>query len=170
MELQVRISYGTAEMLELLKASYEKSSGVKFTKGEVLSKAILDTYDVWQETEWHKILNVQINFDEEYKITPGAQRPKFQIANSIEPKIEELKGIIKKSVDAKYVTSGAAIKFVLKLAAYQIQNKNSISTESIIFKVLSEFKQKEISTETEAILETFVNELMVKLEVNDLLQ
>ena len=35
MELQVRVAYETAEMLEQLKEYYERKSGVKYSKGEV---------------------------------------------------------------------------------------------------------------------------------------
>lgn len=87
MELQVRVAYETAEMLEQLKEYYERKSGVKYSKGEVLSRAILDTYDLWDEIEWTN-LKVEI---EEREVAPGALRPKFQVSVDIEDKIRELK-------------------------------------------------------------------------------
>ncbi len=168
-ELQVRIAYETAEMLELLKEYYQEHNEINFTKGEVLSKAILDTYDTWKETDWNKILNLPITLDKEYEISSGALRPKFQISKNIEPKIEELKKMIQKSVNTNYVTIGSAIKFVLRLAIYEFQNKNDISVETVIFEILDSFDQKDISAETKNVLKEFVNEIMIKLEVNDLL-
>jgi hypothetical protein len=169
MELQVRIAYETAEMLELLKEYYQEQNEINFTKGEVLSKAILDTYDLWKETDWNKILGLPITINKDYEISPGALRPKFQISNNIQHKIIELKQIIQQSVGAKYVTIGAAIKFVLRLAIYEHQNKNDVSTESVIFDTLGKFMQSEMSHETKEVLRKFVNEVMTKLEINDLL-
>ena len=169
MELQVRIAYETAEMLELLKEYYQEQNDINFTKGEVLSKAILDTYEMWKETDWNKILRLPITIDKDYEISPGALRPKFQISSNIEPRITELKKIIQQSVGTKYVTIGAAIKFILRLAIYEHQNKNGVSTESVVFNTLDKFMQSEMSNETKEALKKFVNEVMTKLEVNDLL-
>lgn len=63
MELQVRIAYETAEMLELLKEHYQKQNGINFTKGEVLSKAILDTYIDWKKIDWSKTLSLPIKIE-----------------------------------------------------------------------------------------------------------
>ncbi|WP_010651667.1 hypothetical protein [Oceanobacillus massiliensis] len=169
MKLQVRIAYETAEMLELLKEHYQEQNEINFSKGEVLSKAILDTYDMWKETDWNRILGLPITIDKNYEISSGALRPKFQISVNIEPKITELKKIIQQNVGAKYVTIGAAIKFVLRLVIYELQNKNNVSTESVIFDTLDKFTQNNMSTETKETLKNFVNEVMTKLEVNDLL-
>lgn len=169
MEVQVRIAYETAEMLELLKEYYQEQNKINFSKGEILSKAILDTYDMWKETDWNKILGLPITIDKDYEISSGALRPKFQISKNIEPMITELKQIIQQNVGAKYVTIGAAIKFVLRLAIYELQKKNDVSTESVIFDTLDKFMQNDMSTETKEMLEKFVNEVMTKLEVNDFL-
>lgn len=141
MELQVRIATETAQMLELLKEHYQKKNGIVFTKGEVLSKAIIDTYDEWTEIDWSKTLSLLPKNEilERYEISSGSLRPKFQISNSIESKIDELRRIIKRSVDARSVTIGATIKFVFIQAIYEIQHESAISVETVVNDTLDLF-------------------------------
>ena len=169
MELQVRVAYETAEMIEMLKEYYQKQNGINFTKGEVLSKAILDTYDDWKEIDWSKTLNLPITIEKKYDINSGSQRPKFQLSNGIDSKIDELRIIIKQSVDARSVTIGAAIKFVLRQAIYEIQHEDTFSIESVVNDTLDEYLVKELSDETKEILQKYTDEFLTKLEVNDLL-
>ena len=169
MELQVRIAYETAEMLEFLKEYYQGKEGINFTKGEVLSKAIMDSYDQWKEINWGKTLSLPINLDKEYEINAGAQRPKFQLSNSFEEKIDELRTIIKQSVDARSVTIGAAIKFVLQQTIYDIQNDDNISIENVITEVLEQYIASNLSVETKETLQKYTDSLITKLELNDLL-
>lgn len=169
MELQVRIAYETAEMLELLKEYYKEKNGINFTKGEVLSKAIIDTYDDWKEIDWSKTLSLPIKIEKEYEIHSGLQRPKFQLSNNVESKIEELRTIIKQNVDARSVTIGAAIKFVLRQTIYEIQHENTVSVESVVNNTLDNYLAEELPKETKEILQKFTDELLTKLEVNDLL-
>ncbi|CAI3521629.1 hypothetical protein CIRMBP1286_01941 [Enterococcus cecorum] len=169
MELQVRIGYDTAEMLEFLKEHYQKQNGINFTKGEVLSKAILDTYDEWKEIDWSKTLSLPIKITKEYNLNSGSLRPKFQLADDLDSKIDELRTIIKQSVDASSVTIGAAIKFVLRQAIYKIQHEDIFSIESIVNDTLDEYLAKELPDDIKEILRKYTDELLTKLEINDLL-
>lgn len=169
MELQVRIAYETAEMLELLKEYYQEKNGVAFTKGAVLSKAILDMYDDWKDIDWSKTLSLPIKIEKKYDINSGSLRPKFQISNNIEPKIDELRTIIKQSVNAKYVTIGAAIKFALRQAIYDIQHEDTYSIENTIHDTLEIYLSMELSDEIKEILEKYTDDLLTKFEINDLL-
>lgn len=169
MELQVRIAYETAEMIELLKEYYQEQNGINFTKGEVLSKAILDTYDDWKEIDWSKTLSLPIKIKKKYEINSGSQRPKFQLSDSIDSKMDELRTIIKNSVDVRSVTIGAAIKFVLRQAIYEIQYEDTISIESVVNDTLDEYLAKELSENVKEILQKYTDGLLTKLEVNDLL-
>lgn len=168
-ELQVRITYETAEMLELLKEYYKDKEGINFTKGEVLSKAILDTYDDWKEIDWQQTLRLPITIEKEYAINAGAQRPKFQLSNNVAAKMETLRTIIKQSVDARSVTIGAAIKFVLRQTIYEIQHGNTISVEQVINDTLERYLSDDLSSDTKNILQKYADELLTKLEINDLL-
>ena len=166
MELQVRVAYETAEMLEQLKEYYERKSGVKYSKGEVLSRAILDTYDLWDEIEWTN-LKVEI---EEREVAPGALRPKFQVSVDIEDKIRELKKIITAYLELnKLITLGATFKYVFKLALYQIQSSDTPSVEKILFQTMKEFSDSEYSKETINAINDFVDEIMLKLEENEVI-
>lgn len=169
MELQVRIAYETAEMLELLKEHYQKQNGINFTKGEVLSKAILDTYIDWKKIDWSKTLSLPIKIEKKYDIKSGSQRPKFQLSNSVGSKIDELRTIIKQSVDARSVTIGAAIKFVLRQVIYKIQHEDIVSIESVVNDTLDEYLAKELPDDIKKILQKYTDELLTKLEINDLL-
>lgn len=170
MELQVRIAYETAEMLEFLKEHYQNQNGINFTKGEVLSKAILDSYDDWTEIDWNKTPDPQIDVKEfEDKITNGSLRPKFQLSNSIDAKIDELRTIIKQSVGVRSVTMGAAFKFVLRQAIYEIQHEDIFSIERVVNDTLDEYLAKGLSDDKKEILQKYTGELLKKLEVNDLL-
>ena len=170
MELQVRIAYETAEMLELLKEYYQEKNGIKFTKGEVLSKAILDTYDDWKVIDWSKTLGLPIKIEKEYEVNSGSQRPKFQLSNNVDSKIEDLRTVIKQNIDARSVTIGAAIKFVLRQTIYGIQHENTVSVESVVNDTLDNYLAKELPKETKEILQKYTDELLTKLEVNDLLK
>lgn len=166
MELQVRVAYETAEMLEQLKEYYERKSDVKYSKGEVLSRAILDTYDLWDEIEWTN-LKVEV---EERQVSPGALRPKFQVSVDIEDKIRELKKIITAYLELnKLITLGATFKYVFKLALYQIQSLETPSVEKILFQTMNDFSDSEYSKETINAINNFVDEVMLKLEENELL-
>lgn len=169
MELQIRIAYETAEMLEQLKAIYQKQNNINFTKGEVLSKAIMATYDQWGETEWDKVLSLPVKIDQSDAVSAGALRPKFQIANDIETKITELKENIRVGVGANFVKNGAAVKFVLRLALYTLQNGRVVSVESVISDTLDHFVEVEESAEMKTTLQKFAAEVVNQLELNDLL-
>ena len=56
MELQIRIAFETAEMFEQLKEYYQETTGINFTKGDVLVKAINDTYVSWEEVKWVNLI------------------------------------------------------------------------------------------------------------------
>jgi len=169
MELQIRIAYGTAEMLEFLKEYYEKNNGISFTKGDVLSKAVVDTYDDWKYIDWTKTLSLPISINKDYKLSAGSQRPKFRISNNIKLKLDELQNIISSSLDVKYVQIGALIKFLLRQVIYEIQKSDDVSVENVINYVLDEYLKSEISSDTKESLKKFTNDLLVKLEINDLL-
>ncbi|MCI5761831.1 MAG: hypothetical protein MR028_05305 [Ligilactobacillus agilis] len=169
MELQVRIAYETAEMLEELKEYYQKQSGINFTKGAVLTKAILDTYDDWKEIDWSKTLSLPIKITKEYNLKSGSLRPKFQLEDNLDSKIDELRTIIKQSVDARSVTIGAAIKFVLRQVIYEIQSDDSNSIENVVNNTLDDYLSKELSDQMKEILKEYTDELLTKFELNDLL-
>jgi len=48
MELQVRISLETAEIIEELKERYELEQKMRFTKSSVLMKSVNDTRSFWE--------------------------------------------------------------------------------------------------------------------------
>lgn len=169
MELQVRIAYETAEMLEELKGYYQKQNGINFTKGAVLTKAISDTYDEWKEIDWSKTLSFPIKMSKEYNITSGSLRPKFQLEDDLDSKIDELRTVIKQSVDARSVTIGAAIKFILRQAIYDIQSSDNNSVENIVNDTLDNYLSKDLSNEAKEILRKYTDDLLTKFETNDLL-
>ena len=41
MELQIRIAFETAEMFEYLKEYYQETTGINFTKGDVLQRLLM---------------------------------------------------------------------------------------------------------------------------------
>lgn len=171
MEIQVRIAIETAQMLELLKQNYQAENEINYTKGEVLSKAINDTYDNWDHIDWNrtlKLMPLKTNLDE-YEINAGSLRPKFIIANSIATKLDELREKIKLKVGARSVTIGAAIKFIFIEAIYAQQHATTVSVTTVITETLDAYLANDPSTTTKAILEKYTNQLLTKLELNDLL-
>ena len=109
MELQIRIAFETAEMFEQLKEYYQETTGINFTKGDVLVKAINDTYDSWEEVKWE---NIKINI-KSYDLPQGALRPKLQIPFETEEKLIQLKRILTNYLELnKIITTGAAIKYL----------------------------------------------------------
>lgn len=170
MELQVRIAYETAEMLEFLKDHYQEQNGIKFSKSEVLSKAILDSYDDWTEIDWNVTLNLPIDVKKfKDKITNGSLRPKFQLSNSIDTKIDELRTIIQKSVGARSVTIGAAIKFVLHQIIAEIQSSDDGSVEKVVNATLDSYLAKDLPDETKIIVKKYTDELLENLKSKNLL-
>ncbi|MDF7665169.1 hypothetical protein [Bifidobacterium sp. ESL0745] len=168
MELQVRLADDTAKMLKMLKEKYEKENGIKFSKGEVLSKAINDTYGSWSKTDWKTIAQAKVPLPQKNP-TQSEKRPKFQVSNTVKSKIDELEEGIRKNVDASYVTTGAAIKFVLKLAILQAQKDNDVSVGSIIDNTLANTLKKTTDRETKKALEKFADEVKTRLKIADLL-
>lgn len=166
MEIQVRIAYETAEMLEQLKDYYEKKSDINFTKSEVLSRAVIDTYELWKDTDWNNI-NVEVK---EFNLLNGSLRPKFQISLDIEEKINELKKIITNYLElGKIITVGATFKYILKLALSQIQKKEKITVDKILFETLNEFEKKNYPPEIMLIINSYFDKVMLKLEENNLI-
>ena len=110
-------------MLEMLKEYYQEQDGINFTKAAVLTKANLNTCDDWKNIDWSKTLSLPIKITKQYNFNSGLLRPKFQLEDGLDSKIDELRTIIKQSVDAKSVTIGAEIKFVLLQELYEIQLK-----------------------------------------------
>lgn len=171
MELQVRIAYETAQMLEFLKDHYQEQNGIKFSKSEVLSKAILDSYDDWTEIDWNKTPHSQIDEKEfKDKITDGSLRPKFQLSNSIDTKIDELRSIIKPSVGARSVTIGAAIKIVLRQVVAEIQASDDCSVEKVVNATLDSYLAKDLPDETKEMLQKYTDELLENLDSKKLLK
>ena len=116
--------------------------------------------------EWTN-LKVEI---EEREVAPGALRPKFQVSVDIEDKIRELKKIITAYLELnKLITLGATFKYVFKLALYQIQSSDTPSVEKILFQTMKEFSDSEYSKETINAINDFVDEIMLKLEENELI-
>ena len=130
---------------------------------------VSDTYIDWKKIDWRKTLSLPIKIEKKYDINSGSQRPKFQLSNSVGSKIDELRTIIKQSVDARSVTIGAAIKFVLRQAIYKIQHEDIVSIESVVNDTLDEYLAKELPDDIKEILQKYTDELLTKLEVNDLL-
>lgn len=166
MELQVRLAYDTAQMLEQLKEYYELQLDITFTKSDVLSKAIIDTNNLWGEVEWDNL-----DFDiKEFDITKSALRPKLQVSKEIEDEIKSLRKILSNYLGLeKFVTIGVAIKYVFRLALNQIQQEKSISANKILFETLKMYLKKEYSEDQKKILNEFVDEVLFKLEDQELL-
>lgn len=166
MELQIRMAYETALMLEQLKEIYQQDMNISLTKSDVLSKAIIDTCDLWEETEWEDLV-VEVK---KYDISQSALRPKLQVSNEVEEKINYLRKILSIYLGLqKYVTLGVAIKYVFRLAINQIQTNNEISINKILFETIEEHLEKEYSDEQKKILTDFVDEILLKLEKYKLL-
>lgn len=166
MEIQVRIAYETAEMLEQLKEYYEKTNDINFTKSEVLSRAVIDTYSLWKDTDWNNI-NVEVK---DFDLLNGSLRPKFQISLDIEEKINELKKIITNYLELeKIITVGATFKYILKLALSQIQKEEKITVDKILFETLNEFEKNDYPPEIMLIINSYFDKVMLKLEENNLI-
>lgn len=169
MELQVRLAYETAEILEMLKKIYETENGVSFSKGSVVSKAVIDNYALWQEMDWNFIREVPLTVESNDNITAGALRPKLQISTAVNNKLQELQELIKVSVGAQYVKMGAAIKFVLRLALYEYQSDTKQTVETIVSGTLTEYLERDIDDNVKKVLSEYTQELLLNLEKDDLI-
>ncbi len=166
MELQIRIAYQTAEMFEQLKEYYQETIGINFTKGDVLTKAINDTYDLWEEVKWENI-NICVK---SYDLPQGALRPKLQISFEIEEKLIQLKKILTNYLELnKIITIGAAVKYVLRIAINQIQSDDKPSVDRIIFDTMKKYLKQDYSEETKKAINDYVDEVMICLEKEQLI-
>lgn len=164
MELQVRLSYETAQLLEQLKEEYEDSMGIKLTKSDVLMKSVADTVSMWENTDWE---NLEIT-RRDYDITKSSLRPKFQISNETNENIEKLRKILSTYLGLqRYVTLGVAIKYVLNLSLYNLTKENEVTINTLLYETVREFEENE--KDELKILHEFVNEFLLKLEKNDML-
>lgn len=161
MEVQVRLSYKTALMLEQLKEYYEKSMGVTLTKSDVLSKAIMETFNLWDETDWRELeIDVQ-----QCEITQSSLRPRLQISDDNEEKINYLRKSISIYLGMqKFITLGVAIKYIFELALSQIQFSSEMSMNEILFETLKEYLVKDYSEKEKKILSNFVDEVLLKYD------
>lgn len=165
MEIQVRIALKTAQMFEQLKLCYQKELDLTLTKGEILSKAILNTSDLWDEADWS---NLDVNITE-LDVTKGALRPKLQVSYDIEEKLNELRNILTNYFDLnKPMTIGAVIKYALELELHRIQYSQKVTVTKVLNEVLTQFLDKEDS-ENNKLLNRFTNKILLELENNDLL-
>lgn len=166
MELQIRIAFETAEMLEQLKEYYQEKIGVNFTKGDVITKAIDDTYDLWAEVQWD---NIDINI-KSYDLPQGALRPKLQISFETEEKLTQLKRILTNYLELnKIITIGATIKYLLRVAINQIQRTDQPSVDIILFDIMKKYLMKDYSEETKKAISDYVDEVMIVLEKDELI-
>lgn len=166
MELQIRIAFETAEMFEQLKEYYQETTGINFTKGDVLVKAINDTYDSWEEVKWE---NIKINI-KSYDLPQGALRPKLQIPFETEEKLIQLKRILTNYLELnKIITTGAAIKYLLRIAINQIQSIDIPSVDSILFDIMKKYLRQDYSEETKKAINDYVDEVMIFLEKEQLI-
>ena len=71
MDLQVRLSYDTANLLETMKVIYEEQSGVFFSKGDVVSKSLNDYYHLYPAIDWKQYSRKDFNIKNK-ELTQGA--------------------------------------------------------------------------------------------------
>lgn len=166
MDLQVRLSYDTANLLEEIKKIYEKSNGIYFTKGDVVSKAMNDFYDLYESIHWSKYSTMIIKIKDN-NIAQGALRPKLQLSKESYDKIVDMKNrILKESLDVRHVTFGVVVSLILKLAYTQINN--NIEKKGVEDIILSEM-EKYISNETAEvtdIIKDYTKEIIESLNNN----
>ena len=166
LELQIRIAFETAEMLEQLKDYYQETLGINFTKGDVITKAINDTYDLWKEAKWD---NLDVNI-KNYDLPQGALRPKLQISFEIEEKLIQLKRILTNYLELnKVITIGATIKYLLRLTINQIQKPDQPSVDIILFDIMNKYLMKDYSEETKKAINNYVDDVMIALEKDELI-
>ena len=166
MELQIRIAFETAEMFEYLKEYYQETTGINFTKGDVLTKAINDTYDLWAEVKWE---NLEVHI-KSYDLPQGALRPKLQIPFEIDEKLLQLKRILTNYLELnKIITTGATIKFLLRIAINQIQSADRPSVDSILFNIMKKYLRQDYSEEAKKAINDYVEEVMICLEKEELI-
>ncbi|KRL04909.1 hypothetical protein [Liquorilactobacillus hordei] len=137
MEYQVRISYETAEILENLKDIYETKEGIHFSKSDVLMKAISDNRALWNDVSWKDII-VKRN---KKNIVSSSLRPKFDVSKDTSNDIEYLKKILPKCLDSRSVTYGVVIKYILKIALFELQKKEP----KTIREMIEFFEEKHLS-------------------------
>jgi len=146
MELQVRISLETAEIIEELKERYELEQKMRFTKSSVLMKAVNDTRSLWEKTAWQDV-NIQLK---KRAVAPNSVRPKFDVSVDVDNDLKYLKNYLPNYLGTRSVTIGVVIKYVLRLALSNIQmNDNESRTVS---EMINQVKDKylEIATTNES--------------------
>ncbi|MFL2125072.1 hypothetical protein ACEN4K_09045 [Marinilactibacillus psychrotolerans] len=160
MNLQVRISIDTALILEELKDAYQKSMGINFSKSDVLIKAVNDTFNEWHTTSWNN-LSVKTK---KHEISDGALRPKFSLPYEIENKIIYFKEILPKQLTSRSVTLGVCIKYILKLALFNIQKDKANTINEIIESSAAKYQSNEYSNETKSAIKDYMDSILVELE------
>lgn len=159
-EFQVRISVETAEIIEELKARYEAEQQIKFTKSDVLMKAVNDNESSWEETKWE---NIEIQVPKK-AITPSATRPKFDISPNVDNQLKRLKAYLPSYLGTRSVTLGVAIKYAVKLALFNLQmNDNKVCTYS---KMVNQVKEKYFAIATSTAEKNILNDALTEIEFN----
>lgn len=159
-ELQVRISVETAEIIEELKARYEADQQIRFTKSDVLMKAVNDNKSSWEDTKWE---NIEIELSKR-SIAPSATRPKFDISPDVDNYLKKLKAYLPNYLGTRSVTIGVAIKYAVKLALFNFQkNDDKVFTYS---EMISQIKEKYLAVATSTAEKSILNEALAEVEFN----
>ena len=137
MDLQLRISIEAAYLLEKLKLSYEEA-GVFYSKGDVVTKAIDDSYSMlseFTEEEWIQLNQLKVSIGDYTQPSKGATRPKLVITNDAYECLLKLKTIITNALGLRNVTMGVVIKLLLKHAFFN--DGSEVNSSKRVISVLS---------------------------------
>ena len=87
----------------------------------------------------------------------GALRPKLQIPFEIDEKLLQLKRILTNYLELnKIITTGATIKFLLRIAINQIQSADRPSVDSILFNIMKKYLRQDYSEEAKKAINDYV--------------
>lgn len=164
MQLQPKLTYETAQMLEQLKTYYRQRDGDKYSKSAVLTLAITETYDLWSTTDWR---NIPVAVDN-INLNSGALRPKLEVTAEINAKLEQAERLMTTYFEAKFVRNSAVIKYILRLALNQIQNPTN-SINQTLTNLLTQFNAENYSDETKTVLKEYVDQALQQLNNNGFL-
>lgn len=125
MDIQTRVSIETVEMLEYLRDWLSNLEGIKVTNGQILTRAINDTYDQWNKISWSTVSNLPVKLPKrgDNFTVSSSPRPLFQVNQNIHNRYyDEFLPLLKEKLQvAHYVKSSAAIRLLLRYEIYLLQ-------------------------------------------------
>lgn len=164
MDIQVRISLETANLFEELKSLYQDSTGINYTKSDVLMKAILDNYSQWENVNWVDLSIAKIK-TAEYDIPLGALRPKLIITQESSEILSDFQKEMTKTFDVRSVAIGVCIKLILKYALFEHSgNKNKEKLNIFLEQLKIQFNKKYIDPQIQQAINEYHDEIIIYLD------